>query len=116
MKVQTATSGYGVYIQGGTSIVTLNKVDFGVVGGLYSHIQAALGATINVAGNYTISGNSGDSHYYAIENGMINVGSVTVTLSGAPTYLRFALAYLGGIILSAATFSGSGTGVRYLEI
>ena len=116
VKVQTATAGYGVYIQGGTSIVTLNKVDFGVVGGVYSHIQAALGASITIIGNYTISGNSGDSHYYAIENGVIIIGAVTVTLSGTPTYQRFALAYMAGLIRSAATFSGSGTGVRYLAI
>jgi len=116
VKVQTATAGYGVYIQGGTSIVTLNKVDFGVVGGVYSHIHAALGASITIIGNYTISGNSGNSHYYAIENGVIIIGAVTVTLSGTPTYQRFALAYMAGLIRSAATFSGSGTGVRYLAI
>jgi hypothetical protein len=115
MKLQTATSGYGVNAQNATAI-TLNKVDFGAVAAGYAHIGSSVGASVNVIGNYTISG-GGWAHLYAYNGGYITSNSgLTITTSGTPAFVQaFAFASTQSLILfGGQTFAGTGaTGTRY---
>jgi hypothetical protein len=109
-KVQTTTSGYGIRAGTGASI-SFSGLDFGAC--VNAHMLASGGAAISATANYTVSGASGN-HYYAISGGSINVGAITVTISGTPAFAPFARGDRGGLVNSfSTTFSGGTTGSRY---
>ncbi|ABE62249.1 conserved hypothetical protein [Nitrobacter hamburgensis X14] len=115
LKIQTATSGNALNVQGKGAYVELANVDFGAAAGV--HIRAALGATVNVVGNYAISGGAG-RHWNVSYQGLIYSPSVTITLTGTPAFSsQFAIATSAGVIeCGSVTYSGAATGTRYSAI
>lgn len=96
-------------------VVSFSNVAFGSMGaGL--HIQAN-GGTVQISGNYSITGGAGYHYSTGTPGGLINnaVGSITVSLSGTPGFTGdFASASSNSAIyVPGVTFTGSATGVRY---
>lgn len=102
---------YAILSSGG-SLIQLQNCVFG--SGYSIHIRSEFGASIDVVGNYTVSG-SCESHINAGINGTYRCLAYTITISGTPAWSSsFALVSTGGIaVIVGATFSGSATGVRY---
>ncbi|WP_369913798.1 hypothetical protein AB8810_11885 [Xanthomonas sp. NCPPB 3005] len=109
---------------GGTAngIVISNRGSCSFLGG---HVFAAMtGSQITtttngvcyVQGNYSITG-GGTTHYGIYDGGQLVLGSITVTLTGTPTYtIAFVDAGRVGSINggdTTFTFSGAATGLRY---
>lgn len=111
MKLQTTTSGFGIYVVGG-GVVLYQNLNFGACATY--HMLAATGGYIKAIGNYTISGGAA-VHFAAYDGGQIRCVSITITLSGTPGFSgAFALATCSGtLIANASTFSGTATGKRY---
>lgn len=114
IKFQSTTSGIHLSLNGPTTTLLVGKVDFGsAAGGASPHIFVQNGAYLEVDQNYTISGSA--SYHWDLINGTLQVGTVTITLTGTPAFgttfiLATRLAYAR---INAVTFSGSATGVRY---
>lgn len=111
MKLTSATSpGYGINISGGSRIEFQN-MNFGAI--TTYHVRAVDGATLEVTGNYTISG--GALGHIVVSSGVVRCQSRTITLSGTPAFSgQFASATaIGYFVASSLTFSGSATGPRY---
>ena len=111
MKLTSATTpGYGINISGG-SRVEFQNIDFGAI--TTYHVRAVDGATLEVTGNYTISG--GAVGHVVASSSTVRCQSRTITLSGTPAFSgQFANATaVGYYIASGLTFSGSATGPRY---
>jgi hypothetical protein len=112
MKLTSATSpGYGINISGGSRIEFQN-MNFGAI--TTYHVRAVDGATLEVTGNYTISG--GAVGHVVASSSIVRCQSRTITLSGTPAFSgQFANATaVGYYIASGLTFSGSlATGPRY---
>ncbi len=110
VKIQTTTSGHGIYADN-QSILNVGAVEFGAVAN--SQIVALNQATVKMTANYTISGGA-TRHYDVGVGGQVVVGSVTVTISGTPTFTHFAIVYdQGAVSAYLPTFSGSITGTKY---
>ena len=111
MKLTSATTpGYGINISGG-SRVEYQNMNFGAI--TTYHVRAVDGATLEVTGNYTISG--GAVGHVVASSSIVRCQSRTITLSGTPAFSgQFANATaVGYYIASGLTFSGSATGPRY---
>ena len=111
MKLTSATAaGYGINISGG-SRVEFQNMNFGAI--TIYHVRAVDGATLEVTGNYTISG--GAVGHVVASSSIVRCQSRTITLSGTPAFSgQFANATAAGYyIASILTFSGSATGPRY---
>lgn len=109
-KLQTTTSGYCFNTIGGGSSILFSNVDFGSSASAHMHAEA--GGSIAAATNYTISGSVG-AHFEMVENGLINIGGRTVTLTGTPAFsVAFAYGRKGHCLVQSMTFSGSATGPR----
>lgn len=110
-KIQTATSGHGIHIDGPANIY-LGALNFGACA--WSHVAAFAQATIRMINAYTISGSTGQ-HLYTESNGVIVCAGLAVTLSGTPNFSSaFAYATAGGTLMAHAnTYSGAATGARY---
>ena len=111
MKLTSATSpGYGINISGG-SRVEYQNMNFGAI--TTYHVRAVDGATLEVTGNYTISG--GAVGHVVASSSIVRCQSRTITLSGTPAFSgQFAFATAAGYyVASLLTFSGSATGPRY---
>jgi hypothetical protein len=113
-KIQTTTSGYGVFIEVSGATLTIGTgMNFGAVASGYTQIVVAGRSQINSFSNYTISG--GGATHLDCSGGFVNAGAKTVTVTGTPA---FATAFVvsrntGAIVEFSTTYSGSATGVRY---
>lgn len=114
VKVQTTTSGNCVKATTQAAL-KLNKVDFGASAGY--HMTCDDLSTLDVVGNYTISGAAG-AHIAVGNNSLASILSgLTVTLTGTPAIGVFAHANRSGSLTAhGLTFSGSATGTRYTSI
>lgn len=111
-KLQTTTSGYGLTVSGGGSVVSFSAIDFGSTAS--SHLQVSYGGRITASGNYTISGGA-LSHAEIVEGGALATANRTVTLVGTPAF-TVAYVYMRNnsmAVMNAMTFSGSATGSRF---
>lgn len=111
MKLTSATSpGYGINISSG-SRVEYQNIDFGAI--TIYQVRVVDGATLEVTGNYTISG--GAVGHVVTSTSTIRCQSRTITLTGTPAFSgQFANATAAGYyIASGLTFSSSATGQRY---
>lgn len=108
---------YLVMARGAGAKVLINDVmDYGSGGGaLLGQINAFWAGYVEITHNYNITGGAGQ-HYYASGNGVIEMGGITVTVSGMPAFAgQFALSSSNGTIqVFGNTYSGSATGTRYL--
>lgn len=117
--IKITSSSSGTYVGGFQASfngrLTLESIEFGAWSGGANgrHMNCESQGYINIIGNYTISGGVG--HHMIAFNGYIANSGKTITLSGTPAFTRFAYATgLGYIRANSCTFSGSGTGTRYL--
>lgn len=116
LKLTTTTTGFGMFIVNAPTTVKIQNMDFGTMATGYAHMIAGDGATIQITGNYNITGAAG-RHLYASQLGkIIYAAASTVTLTGTPAITIFALADRMSLISTSAvpTYSGSATGQRYL--
>lgn len=115
MKIQTTSSGNGIFAQDG-AVVQFSDIEFGAVPNGAYHLRADANARITAIGAYAISGGA-SAHMLALWGGHIAVVGRTVTLTGTPAFgTAFALASrLGKIEANGITYSGSATGARYLS-
>lgn len=106
-KFQTTTTGHAFYVVNG-SVVTLNGLnEFGAVASGYSHFVVANYARVTVTANYTISGNA-HSHALASAGGLLDVNSLTITISSSPTMTYYYRSIrLANITAYSMTYSGS---------
>jgi len=113
-KVTATTSGQFLLAQL-NSVVDFSNIEIGT-GFTARQIQATSGAIVT-AGSYKISGGS-SYHLSASTGAVINVFSITVTLTGTPAFsAAYAEASRGGYIVAfSTTFSGSATGPRYTAV
>lgn len=107
----TATSAHGIFSQFQSLVNVNGNMEFGVCG--FAHMVATRDSTVEISANYSASGAT-NYHWYADECGMMNVGTVTVTLTGTPAFATFAVALRSSLLfLTGITFSGTATGQRY---
>lgn len=109
LKSASATT-YAIDAEAGSKIF-INNINLST--GFTIHFLCGGYANILKAGNYTVSGNA-SYHWYAA-GGLINMGGITVTISGALAFSEWAHADgIGYIYCPSTTFaSGSATGTRY---
>lgn len=112
-KLQTTTSGFGIYLNGQGTIY-FGNLNFGACA--TGHMIANMpGANAYLIGPYTISGSSG-FHVYVDGQARISMnGGNTITLTGTPA---FSTAFVftsncGNANMAGCTFSGSATGQKY---
>lgn len=112
VEMRTTTSGHCVSTIGGTVTLTLGKNRYGACAN--SHIVLQLGASVYLDQSYTISG--GAERHWNVLAGLLQVQTITVTLSGTPNFSsQFLLAErVSYVRCNATTFSGAATGTRYL--
>lgn len=110
VKFTTTTSGTCLNSSGG--IVTMNGFVVGPCAG--DHIGANLQGRIFLNASYTVSG-AGTSHWHVGNQGFIQVGGTTITLTGTPAFSAyFAGGSTNGVVFVLGTaFSGGATGQRY---
>lgn len=115
MELRSTASG-GVYVNGGGSVITIGpSVRFGAIAG--AQIRADASGKIASSANYSIVGSAGQ-HILVANGGLVEMGGVTVTLTGTLAFGTFAYGTAMGLIsMYAVTWSGSGsgsaTGARY---
>ncbi len=115
----TLTSAANDCIQNvGSGLIQLGPgLTFSTAGAAHMHAQG-IDAGIDCGVTYTISGNATihvDSRYGAIIADSIGGSACTVTLTGTPAFsTAFASATGGAIKLSQTTYSGAGTGLRWI--
>lgn len=114
LKVQTTTSGNGLYASV-NAYVSFSNLVFGSCA--QSHINAAYGGTAAATGNYSITA-AATYHWLTSFGGRIVVNVKTVTITGTPAFsIGFAGATHSSVIYCPSnTFSGSATGKRYAGI
>ena len=112
LKLQTTTSGSGLFVSGPRTNVTCTGLEFGTCAG--AHIRATNGSRLRLL-TYTISGGA-PIHYQAEYQAGITCVSVTVTLTGTPAFSSvFArIDKLALLDVEGVTWSGAATGSRYL--
>lgn len=113
LKFATTTGGDALSASGaGSRISITGKVEFAACAGF--HCLAISQGEIEGTANYDISGGAA-VHYYAVNGGVINVRTNTVTLTGTPAFSAFFAGSdrLGILAAFLQTFSGSATGTRY---
>lgn len=114
MKLQTTTAGICLSISAAT--LRFGNLDFGATPttGANSHISVGGNGNATAIGNYTISGST--ARHWRVIPGVLTVQNRTITLTGTPNFAtQFALASrLSLIQCDGNTYSGSGTGTRYL--
>lgn len=111
VKIQTTTSGTGLFVSGNRSNVSCTSIEVGACAS--QHFRVRDGAALRLYA-YTISGNS-PRHYLIEYAGRLTCVSVTVTLTGTPAFSSvFAdVSRQSYLDVEAVTWSGSGTGSRY---
>jgi hypothetical protein len=68
--------------------------------------------SIEALGNYAITG-GGQAHWAIAGGGTIRCQSKTITLTGTPGFVAFAIANGGTLLVGGNTYSGSATGQRF---
>lgn len=111
-KLQTTTSGCGMYITSGASVTISGKMEYGACA--QPHVQLQGGRFVSNAKNYTISGGA-TSHILMDGFSYAQVVSSTITTSGTPAFTTGFINCSNSFIqCNANTFSGTGaTGSRY---
>lgn len=111
MKIQNSFSGGCIQITGAGAVAQWGNVNFGVAAG--SHVVIIGGAYAEAVGDYTVSG-SAPSHVGAYESSSVRIVSVTVTISGSPSFTSFVTAQrLGSVLVTGTTFTGTSNGSKY---
>jgi len=112
-KLTTTTSGHGVSVVG-AGYLTASALNFGTVPSGQIHIVCVLGGKVTFVGAYTISGNAA-RHILLQTGGVLDMSSITVTLTGTPAWAsQFIYADTGGSAsFYSITWSGASTGPRY---
>jgi hypothetical protein len=111
--LQTMTSGQCLYASGaGAKFLLGTGMVFGVCAGAHIYVEA--NAEIASGNGYTISG-SANFHIQANIGAIVQLGNITVTLSGTPAWAAAGILFAGNSVVSVfnVTFSGSATGKRY---
>jgi hypothetical protein len=114
-KVTTTTGGNGLNASQQGYIVVNGFMEYGAVASGNSQIVATYGGEVDPDSSYTISG-GGPSHWAAEAQGRIGLssGSITVTITGSPTFGSFAqISDQAYIRAATATFSGGITGQQF---
>jgi hypothetical protein len=110
LKVQTTTSGSGVYMELGA--INLEGLEFGACASSHLVLDSTL---CFVRASYAISGNASRHALISTGSQLIYSGGLTVTLTGTPNFSRFIEATKVSVArVIGITFSGSATGTRYL--
>lgn len=112
MELRTTTAGNGVFVNGGGSVITIGtSVRFGAIA--EAQMRADASGKIATSANYSIVGGAGQ-HILVANGGLVEMGGITVTLTGTPAFSAFAFGTAMGLIsMYAVTWSGSATGARY---
>jgi hypothetical protein len=112
MKLQAATSGYGI-LSTIPNVIFFDTMDFGAVAAGHAHIYNSASLVL-CGGNYTVSGGGG-YHIRCGEMGYTNIAGRTITVSGTPAFGNaFAAAQNSALLFAPGiTFSGSATGPRF---
>jgi hypothetical protein len=104
----TGNTPMAFYANGGR--LKIGNIEFNT--GLGTHLKTGNGGYIETIAAYTILGSTAN-HVIAENNSVVIFGS-TATASGVPIFSTFAVAqYLGLIVATTGTFSGSVQGTRY---
>lgn len=108
LKVTASTNGQGLQTNNG-GVIQFSGVEFGAC---QYHILAGGYSSITATGAYSISA---AAQYHMIANGVIDVSTQTVTITGTPAFSgAYASANRSGTIIAyGMTFSGTATGSRY---
>lgn len=112
LKVQTTTSGYGLYADI-KSVIQFDGVNFGACAS--GHIISLGGASVSaLAASYAISGGA-PSHINVQNGGSVFMYNNTATITGTPAFsTAFLYSAVSGIYAGGNnTWSGSATGSRY---
>ncbi|MER9697673.1 hypothetical protein [Mesorhizobium sp. M0146] len=110
-KLQTTTSGQGIWATNKGQITVDGKMDFGACAGGHMLADNDGGLTVNTA--YNITGGSG-KHLWAEAYGLVACVGKSVSIIGVPAFsVAFAYAFGGYINAPVNTFSGNATGTRY---
>lgn len=112
IKLQTTTSGDGLYVEGAGANVTIGAgMQFGAIAG--AQINANRNGLVNIGAAFTVNGGA----LYlgrAQQGGMISGANVVCTLSGTPAFdTVFVIESTGVFTMYNWTFSGTATGQRY---
>jgi hypothetical protein len=100
----------------GADLILSGNMAFGAISNRAINVTGS-GATITISSGFTVSGNCAD--FININGGasLLWVGTLTVTLSGAPAwsgrFIKVSLGSTATVVASGITFSGSATGKRY---
>lgn len=109
--MELQSSNYAFYVPDSGSQLFFSNLRFGACAG--GHILTALGGQAQATGNYFITG-GGAEHVHADSEGVIEIGSRTITLVGTPAFSsQFASASGGTIRMFGNTFVGSATGKKF---
>jgi hypothetical protein len=110
VEMRTTTGGNCLQAALGGTIL-FDTVQFGACAG--NHIESFLGGQIYGDDDYTISGNAG-AHLHAYSGGLINLTSLTGTLSGTPAFTNFFVGVaVAHVNCASVTWSGAATGSRF---
>lgn len=110
MKIQTTTSGRGVYLLGRTSSIDISNVNFGACA--FEHVLLQ-GASARFLTNWAISGGA-SAHVNCTSGATFTAAALTCTLTGTPAITQFAACDQASVlVMQSITFSGSATGQRY---
>lgn len=109
-KLATTTSGNGFSASGGGSKIGFSNINFGACA--EGHIYSSECAQVYALTNYTISG-AAAFHGLAVENGVVSIGGLTITITGTPAFSGFLYGRKGHFLVQGITFSGSATGPRF---
>jgi hypothetical protein len=110
-KVQTTTSGWGVYLTRASAL--FYNMEFGACAS--GHILAICNSYLYMVTSYTING-AAPYHVYVTSASTIVASNITITHSGTLEYTYFAVAgNLGFLNIYGNTFTGGTiTGARYI--
>ena len=107
----------GILADSGANIWIVGNMAF--VGGNTStntaHLQSRTLSKLICSSGYTIGAGSEWAHWFVQESGYIECPNVTITITGTPSFVTFAVSVdQSHLFLVGDTFVGSATGPRYL--
>lgn len=110
LKLQTTTSGCGIFVHTGSAVTVMGRMEYGACA--QAQIQLSSSRFTNNGNNYTISGGA-PSHILLDAFSYCQNVSSTITLTGTPAFASFINCSASFIQCNADTFSGAATGARY---
>ena len=95
------------------SYLDLNNIVF-ASNGFTVHIGSDSKATVNISGNYSITG-AASYHLYTLGGSLVNCINRTITITGTPAFSNYFnfCAYNSTQMIYGNTYSGAATGTRY---